>query len=157
MNDQTPISYPGETATPQEMLGLANHYRLAFDTLRKQKDGKAKTLIAPANLCAIHGIELYLQALLRLDGTAHSTIRGYQHELAEMAAQPSVVDLKLGQRTRAHLQSMTEQREYLIVRYAPDMTDARSELTRLAATLKELAEKVGHRFDAQNAPTPSGS
>lgn len=74
-----------------------------------------------------------------------------------MTEHESIAALGLRKKTSDHLKTMKQRREYLVVRYAPDMKDARSELTRLAATLKELAEKVGHRFDAQNAPTPSGS
>ena len=41
-----------------------------------------------------------------------------------------------------HLAEMTARREYIIVRYGPDQKAQISELTRLRATLEEVARKV---------------
>lgn len=144
MNDLSALPYPGENATPQELLDLADQYRLAFETLAGP--GAVKQMGGPIRLIAIHGIELYLQALLRLSGEAPTVVRGFQHNLANMADHPTVVSMKLKRRTIEHLRTMVDAREYLVVRYAPDMKACLSEINRLGATLNELSTKVGQRF-----------
>jgi hypothetical protein len=91
-------------------------------------------------MCAIHAIELYLNAFLRHEGVAPEEIRKRMHNLAE----PRFVDkLKLRKKTALHLKAMTTKREYLISRYAPERITEHTELNRLTATLREVKAKVG--------------
>jgi len=150
--------YPGTESTPQELLVLANQYKVAFLSLCNPMKKKETWLGAPARLCAIHATELYLQALLRSHGVSAKEVRGYCHRLGDMAAHPIVGSLRLRRKTIAHLKTMTDQREYLLVRYAPDRKSELSQMTRTLATLEELSSKVGKAFDdrqrAAVAPAP---
>ena len=156
MNDLSLDPRPGDNASPQDVLVLANQYALAFKTLNDPHHGKAGFMRAPAGLCVIHAIELYLSVAIRLCGGTPSEVRKYQHNLADMAAHEGVTLLGLRKKTSEHLATMRQQNEYVVVRYGPEMCNARSELTQLEATLNELACKVGTRFDALNSPYPSG-
>ena len=60
----------------------------------------------------------------------------------ESVTGPFVVALGLRKRTAAHLVAMTERREYLISRYAPEQASQHTELNRLRATLEEVRKKV---------------
>jgi len=94
---------------------------------------------APARMCAIHAIELFLNAFLRHEGISHGQIRGRMHNLAD----PSfVTTLKLRKKTAQHLRDMSEKREYLISRYAPEMASQHTEVNRLMATSEEIMQKV---------------
>jgi len=97
--------------------------------------------------CAIHAIELYLNAQIRDAGGTPELVRGYRHRLGEMSAHEAIAALNLRKKTRDHLGTMTAEREYLVVRYAPDQKAQCSELTRLTATLEEVATKVGSAMD----------
>ncbi|MBB5665593.1 hypothetical protein [Rhizobium leguminosarum] len=130
--------YPGSNANPWEVLELANAYSLASKLLFSE--GKKALSIAPARMCAIHAIELYLNAFLRHEGVAPEEIRGRMHSLVEPMF---VAKLKLRKKTALHLKAMTAKREYLISRYAPERTREHTELNRLTATLAEVMEKVG--------------
>lgn len=55
--------------------------------------------------------------------------------------------LKLRRRTVAHLHDLSASREYLIIRYGPELNDTASQLNRLSATLNEIAEKVSAIVD----------
>lgn len=151
MKDLSPDPRPGDNATPQDVLVLANQYRSAFENLRRPKGAAAKALIAPAHLCAIHAIELYLHALLRQEGTPYPALRDHHHKLADMVTYECVAELNLRTKTIQHLKTMTDSREYVVVRYAPEMKHKRSNPTQVEATLKDIADKVIERF------TPSGS
>jgi hypothetical protein len=48
--------------------------------------------------------------------------------------------------TLAHLVRMTEDREYLVSRYGPELSGTLSESNRLMATLNEIAKKVRLRI-----------
>lgn len=50
--------------------------------------------------------------------------------------------LKLRKKTAAHLIAMTERREYLISRYAPEFAGQHTELNRLIGILNEVMSKV---------------
>lgn len=151
MNDLSPAPRPGDNADPRDVLALANQYRSAFENLRRPKGAAAKALIAPAHLCAIHAIELYLHALLRQEGTPYSTLRDHHHKLSDMATYERVAELNLRTKTIEHLKTMTDSREYVVVRYAPEMKHKRSNPTQVEATLNDIADKVIERF------TPIGS
>ena len=91
-------------------------------------------------LCAIHAIELYLNAFLRHEGVAPEQIRARMHNLSD----PQLVTaIKLKKKTAEHLEALTNRREYLISRYGPEQVSQHTELHRLQATLKEMMMKVG--------------
>jgi hypothetical protein len=50
--------------------------------------------------------------------------------------------LVLRKRTVAHLNKLTESREYLVTRYGPELSTSLSQINRLMATLEEVARKV---------------
>ncbi|RWX12676.1 hypothetical protein EHI42_22390 [Rhizobium hidalgonense] len=132
--------YPGSNANLWEVLNLADAYSRASNVLFSESQKEAPLTIAPARMCAIHAIELYLNAFLRHEGFAPEEIRKRMHSLAEPTF---VAKLKLKKKTALHLEAMTERREYLISRYAPERITEHTELTRLAATLGEVKAKVG--------------
>ncbi len=132
----------GTDCTPEQIALLADEYRQAAHTLLAQGRQGEPLSRAPARLNAIHAIELYLNALLLSHGHEASEIRALQHDLAARAARAEEAGLVLREKTAAHLRAMTGSREYLITRYHPDKTDSVSEVTRLKATLDEVAGKV---------------
>lgn len=133
--------YPGDTATPQQIVLLANEYRLAADALRQTARRREPISLAPYRFVAIHAIELYLNAVLLAAGHPSAKLRGLHHDLASRTTFPPIAKLNLRTRTLEHLRSLSETREYLVTRYDPAASSA-SQLNRLAATLHEIAEKV---------------
>ena len=133
--------YPGEGATPEQILLLANEYRAAADALFATGRRGAPLSRAPYRLVAIQAIELYLNALLLGAGHSPRSVRGLQHNLAARTQLATGANLILRRRTLAHLNSLSHTREYLITRYDPAQSAA-SQLNRLAATLIEVSEKV---------------
>lgn len=133
--------YPGETATPEQIVLLANEYRQAADALRQTGRPREPLSLAPYRLVAIHAIELYLNAALLAAGHPYAKLRGLHHDLASRTKFAPITKLKLRTRTLKHLQSLSETREYLVTRYDP-ATTAASQLNRLGATLNEVGEKV---------------
>lgn len=134
--------YPGDTATAEAVLRLAEEYRKAAQVLIQQGRPGAPLTWAPCRLSAIHAIELFLSALLLHEGHAASAIRGMQHNLAERAERAMDSGLQLRKRTAAHISAMVGNREYLVTRYGPEMTSTVSQINRLTATLDEVANKV---------------
>lgn len=133
--------YPGEAASPSEVLALADEYRRAAEALLPTGRRGSPLSRAPYRLLAIHAIELYLNAYLLAAGHSAVTVRRLQHDLGSRTAQAVSAALVLRQRTLAHLNCLSERREYLTTRYDCAPTET-SELNRLAATLGEVAEKV---------------
>ncbi|MBX4940099.1 hypothetical protein [Rhizobium binae] len=132
--------YPGSNANALEVLDLANAYFLASKCLFSESHRHVALPMAPARMCAIHAIELYLNAFLRHEGVAPEEIRKRMHNLVD---QRFVAKLQLRKKTALHLQAMTAKREYFISRYAPEQAREHTELNRLAATLVEVMVKVG--------------
>lgn len=159
MNCQTTTGYPGSTASSEEIVALADEYRRAAISLLKAGRKSEPLSRAPGQMCAIHAIELYLNAFCRAGGTPPGKIRSNFHNLAthsELAVENGLV---LRQRTAAHLHKLTEDREYLVTRYGPEMTSTLPEITRLMATLEEIARKTKKRLglpadQADEAPAP---
>ena len=133
--------FPGETATPEQVMSLASEYRIAADALLQMGRRGHPLSRAPYRLVAIHAIELYLNALLLAAGHPPAKLRGLQHNLAARTELAMCAKLDLRKATVKHLRSLSETREYLITRYDP-AASAASELTRLAATMREVAKKV---------------
>ncbi|GAA3903950.1 hypothetical protein GCM10022276_23240 [Sphingomonas limnosediminicola] len=133
--------YPGDNATPEQVLRLADEYRVAADALLLTGRRRQPLSRAPYRLVAIHAIELYLNALLLAAGHHSARLRGLHHDLAARTHFALSAKLRLRKRTLAHLEILSETREYLTTRYDP-AASAASELNRLSATLTEVAEKV---------------
>jgi hypothetical protein len=131
--------YPGSNASTSQMLDLANEYYEAAMTLSTKSEKESRLASAPARLCCIHAIELYLNAFLKHEGIPHKDIRGLMHKLADS---PLIVKLKLKKKTSEHLNAITEKREYLISRYGPEMAAEQTEMSRLSSTLTEIMTKV---------------
>lgn len=131
--------YPGSQAEIHEILELAEAYYAAAIALFQSAQKEAPLSYAPARLCSIHAIELYLNAFLRHQGIPPEEIRGRMHNLADPTF---VAALKLRKKTATHLATMTERREYLISRYAPELASQHTELNRLTATLIEIMTKA---------------
>ncbi|MDG4889701.1 hypothetical protein [Mesorhizobium sp. WSM4887] len=134
--------YPGELASPHQIRGLAEEYRKAAHLLLQlSRPGKPLTR-APFRLSAIHAIELYLTALLLQRGHAPDQIRKMQHDLSARTQHTLAAGLHLRTKTAAHLQTLSQNREYLITRYGPELAATTSQVNRLTATLEEVAVKV---------------
>ena len=139
--------YPGADADPVSLLKMAEQYRLAAHALRLLGRRREPVTFAPNRFVAIHAIELHLNALLRAKGHRPAAVRGMQHNLAARTDAAIAAGLVLKKRTAQHLRSLTQTREYLITRYDPDLSTA-SELTRLKATLDEVAAKAATIINA---------
>ena len=141
MTHQTSLSYPGSTAAPDEILALADEYRRAAHALIPGRKG-APLSRAPGRLCAIHAIELYLNVFLLTMGAAPKDVRGHLHNLSALAEKAIANGLVLRKRTANHLRKLTDDREYLVSRYGPELTATLSQTNRLLATLDEVARKT---------------
>jgi hypothetical protein len=146
-------AYPGSAACAAEVIAMADAYRQAAKLLLNEGRRQAFSR-APATLCAIHAIELYLNALLLHRGRPAAELRGHFHDLAGRAELARAQGLVLRTRTAAHLAKVTRDREYLISRYGPEKLSTLSEVTRLVATLDEIAKKVAvHVGPPRRSPT----
>ncbi|WP_340115213.1 hypothetical protein [Pelagibius sp. 7325] len=140
MSDAT--TYPGSSASAEEIIHLAREYQSAAPILQERaRKGKPLSL-APARLCAIHAIELYLNAFLLSLGNTPEEIRSRHHDLAERAKLACEHGLRLRKKTAEHLVKLSRNREYLVSRYGPELASMHSEMNRLMATLEEVAKKV---------------
>jgi hypothetical protein len=142
MKDEISKPYPGTNACAAEIFALAAEYHVAAEALILKGRPRQPISRAPARLCAIHAIELYLNAFLLAAGDPPERVRAHFHNLADRADSAVVRGLILRKLTVAHLVQMTEDREYLISRYGPEMSGTLSESNRLMATLNEIAKKV---------------
>ncbi|PRY94690.1 hypothetical protein BCF33_0284 [Hasllibacter halocynthiae] len=136
---EDPDGYPGSSATPDEILVLASAYAAAARALPGSAGAGGPLSYAPARLCAIHAVELFLNAFLRFGGAPPAQVRARHHDLVDA---DFCQTLRLRKKTAEHLAEMTRRREYLISRYAPDMTRSHTEVNRLGATLDEVEAKI---------------
>lgn len=136
-------TYPGSQADPLQVFELAEAYYDAAISLFAASTKGQELRYAPARLCSIHAIELYLNAYLRNAGEPPEQVRARLHNLAD---ERFVAELKLRKKTAEHLQAMTERREYLISRYAPELTSQHTELNRLQATLEKVRKKTAAKL-----------
>jgi len=146
MNNDSSVPYPGTETEPRAVLLLANQYACAARLLFTEKSLK-QALRLPAMFCAIHAIELYLNAAIIASGETPETLRRMHHNFSQKSSHHGVVALRLRKKTQDHLASLSDKKDYLIVRYAPDQKHSLSELNRLKATLDGVAKKVGTAFD----------
>lgn len=135
----TETHYPGDAASVPEIMELANAYNKAALALFESGARGRALNCAPARLCSIHAVELYLNAFLRSRGVPNCQIRARMHNLAD---EDFVTTLVLRRKTARHLEAITKKREYLITRYGPEVTDGLTEITRLKATLGEVSMKT---------------
>jgi len=143
--------FPGNEATPRQLLELADEYsRAASALLPMGRRGKPLSR-APFRLAAIHAIELYLNAFLRAHGQSSATLRGLHHDLARRCILASDAGLRLRKRTVKHLDAVSQAREYLVMRYGPEASGPASQPNRLEATLKEVAEKISKHLDSMKS------
>jgi hypothetical protein len=134
--------YPGEDATAPQVLMLADEYRKAAETLLPTgKRGKPLSR-APYRLVAIQAIELYLNALMLSRGQPSKKVRGLHHDMEARASFADKSGLNLRKGTIQHLIQMSKSREYVMSRYGAELTHPGSPLNRIAATLREVSEKV---------------
>lgn len=63
-------TYPGQNAETQEVMALAEAYCAAAMALLKKAPVNVELSYAPARMCSIHSIELYLNAFLHKEGFA---------------------------------------------------------------------------------------
>ena len=124
------------------MLLLADEYRKAAATLLPTGRRGKPLSRAPYRLVAIQAVELYLNALMLSRGRPSSEVRGLHHNLGARAEFAISNGLALRRATIIHLKDLSQSREYVSSRYAPEMTGSLSQLNRLAATLTEVGDKV---------------
>ncbi|MEN3793456.1 hypothetical protein [Fulvimarina sp. MAC3] len=104
--------------------------------------------MAPFRLAAIHAIELYLNVWLLMDGIEPAVIRSLHHDLNKRADMAQNSKLILRVKTARHLAILSEQRDYLVSRYAPDLLGTLTQRNRLETTMAEIAGKVTKRVVA---------
>lgn len=138
-------AYPGANASAADVIALADVYRAAALLLFEQGPRGKRLSRAPFRLCAIQAIELYLNAELLAQGMAPEQVRGHLHNLTVRMRHATENGLVLRVRTAQHLEKLTEDREYLVTRYGPELAANCSEPTRLMATLEEVARKASQR------------
>jgi hypothetical protein len=129
-------------ASAQEIMRLAEAYHRSGLALIEAGRGGDAVGRAPGRYCAIHAIELYLDAFLRAAGETPCRLRVHGHDLGRRAALAIGRGLDLRRKTALHLVQMSRQRDHLVVRYGPECLDAVCEINRLVASLTEIARKV---------------
>lgn len=134
--------YPGDEASPEQVLALAKEYHRAAESLRGQYKKRKPLTRAPFGLAAVHAIELYLNAFLLAHGVRSTELRGMQHDLSKRLTRAAEKGLVLKDRRAKHIEEISEAREYLVMRYGPELTGTGSPLNKLEATLNELERKV---------------
>jgi len=151
-------SFPDvDAAAPAgELLRLAEAYRMAARSLIVAEAADAAAT-APARFCALHALELYLDAFLRALGESPCRLKAHAHNLGMRAALAIARGLPLRRKTALHLVALTSGRGHLATRYGPVRPAAKCELNRLAATLEEVAAKVAAALSGQAAGAPRGA
>lgn len=146
---------PGDEATPQQILMLAHEYRRAADALLSTGRKGNPLSRAPYRFVAIQAIELYLSAYLRARGRAPADLRRMGHDVDGRTVLAAEAGLPLREKTKADLKRLSQEREYSIMRYGPEMRVKLSPPNRMYATLNEVAKKVTAAFVSKRGPAPS--
>ena len=150
----SPDCYPGADARADEVIRLANHYRGAANDLLRLVEEKGARRIAPCRLCAVHAIELYLNAFLLKLGIPQADPRQRPRPRRARGA---------GQRRRSRAPAADgdppgdddASPRASVLRYDPGMAEV-APLNRLWATLDEIARKVTSAVGG-SSPRPSGA
>jgi hypothetical protein len=151
MDDALPKTYPGATASPQELLRLAQTYRQAAIQLNQLYAPGVPMSLAPMRLCAFHSVELFLAAYLREQGMLPTEVRAFRHDTAQMAGEAQKRGLGLKRKVQIRLQRVSDKREYLVSRYDPQQLRL-LEANAIFATLDELEKKVSGALKWKRAP-----
>lgn len=138
----TSAFYPGSEASVEDLIGLADSYYSAGCSAWTQADPKDPLSFAPVFLCTIQAVEIYLSAFLIFHGVDRRHVRGLQHDLARRTTMAHERGLCLRAKTQAHLQRITDERDYLVVRYGPEQISGLPQPNRMFATMKEVSTKV---------------
>lgn len=148
---KTENDYPGADCDPVEILALANQFKdAAIKLLAQGRSSHIQAAHAPVRLCALHAIELYLNAYHRFQGEPAEKVRAYMHNFAIKAARAKELGLVLKTGTSDHLDKVSDKREYLVSRYAPGLFSELSQTNRLEATLNEVSNKVTKALAAES-------
>lgn len=149
--------YPGDCATPDDFICLADEYRRGAEILASyEQKGKPQSRAA-ARLLAAHAIELYLNAHLRAAGLTNPEIRALGHDLRVRAERSMKHGLSLRARTARHLMLMSDQREYLVTRYGPERLKSLSPRTQILASMTDVAMKVKKQLRPPVPPAETAS
>lgn len=114
--------HPGETATPRQIVVLADEYRQAAEALLLTGRRGEPLSRSPYRFLAIHAVELYLNALLLASGHTAADLRRMHHDLASRT-ELAVAPLHLRKRTLLHLEALSESPECLTTRYDPEAAE----------------------------------
>lgn len=82
-SERCEVIYPGSQAEVAEIMELAESYYEAAQALFTNARKRRPLSYAPARLCSIHAIELYLNAFLRRSGETPEKVRARMHNLAD--------------------------------------------------------------------------
>ena len=106
-----------------------------------QEDPLRLSMFAPARLCVLQAIEVYLNAFLLFHGMTPQEIRAFQRGLTRRAEAAQERGLGLKAKTLRNLAELEASREYLLVRYAPERGELMG-LPRLFSTLDNVTRQV---------------
>lgn len=138
-------AYPGAGSTVSQTLMLADEYYSAAMLLIRQEDPHGVTRFAPARLCVIQAIELYLNAFLLFEDVEPAEIRGFQHALVKRAEATRARGLVLKAKTYDRLAELEASREYLLVRYGPERSEELMALPQMFSVLDNVTKAVRRR------------
>ena len=141
---------PGDGMDALSTLALAGEFAQASKALRKLGRMRQAQSHAPFRFAALHAIELYLAAYLRLHGLDNAELRSTGHRFCTKAELAREHGLQLRKKTHAHLVELSGNREYQAVRYDTAMLPRLTQINRLEATRDELAAKVTMMVEAQS-------
>src|SRR5512136_1335874 len=113
--------YPGDGMDALSTLALAAEFAQASKALRKLGRRRQAESYAPFRFAALHAIELYLAAFLKLHGLDNSELRSTGHRFCTKTELAKEHGLRLRKKTQAHLVELSGNREYQAVRYDTTM------------------------------------
>lgn len=146
--------YPGAEISPLQAYALAEEYWLAAHALKERGRPGHPVSRCPFRLCAIHAIELYLDALLLKQGCSAKEIRSMLHRLEPRVERALAGGLALRKKTSRHIRELDEKREYMAVRYAPELALTFSQVNRLTATLDQIRGIVSSALGVEMSAIP---
>lgn len=149
---ERPGSVHRHESDAEEIVGLARIYAACASDLAAAVVGGGVARQAPARFCAVHAVELYLNAYLRHCGMPGAELRRMCHDQSARLMHAMARGLRLPNGTALHIIRMSEDRDYLRLRYELSAAATLAPMTRIAATLRD----VGAAVDAALAiPPPS--
>jgi hypothetical protein len=150
---QSPVvEYPGDSATAQQLLELADQYfNAALTTRAKQVKPRQRLTWAPTRLLYVHAIELYLNAWLRKKNVANATLRGMKHSLSERYNEAARLGLTLPDSAQRNLVQVEHENAYVVVRYGPERLRELSNPMQLEGSLIAVRKAV---LSAFTVPAP---